>query len=109
MFSLSPLRRGVAAWVVGMGCAQHPQRPVHAAEDNLRTQLAESSSSQHTRIVIKLEQLVPLKVISSWQLPAENTVSEVRFDPSAQFLAVSGTDLRVYANKTWDELLKFDE
>ena len=68
--------------------------------------LATASSSDPTVNIVDLRKL---KVISSWQLPAENTVSEVRFDPSAQFLAVSGTDLRVYANKTWDELLKFDD
>jgi pre-mRNA-processing factor 19 len=50
-----------------------------------------------------------LALLSSWSLPAENKVSEVRFDVSAQFLTVAGTDLRVYANKTWEELLKFEE
>ena len=58
---------------------------------------------------IKIVDLRKLAVISTWELPAENTVSEVRFDTSAQFLTVAGTDLRVYANKTWDELLKFED
>ncbi|WWC99723.1 hypothetical protein V866_006628 [Kwoniella sp. B9012] len=68
--------------------------------------LATGSSSEPS---VKIFDLRKLDILSSWDLPSENTVSEVRFDPSAQFLSVSGTDLRVYANKTWDELLKFDD
>ncbi|KAK4686241.1 pre-mRNA-processing factor 19, partial [Tremellales sp. Uapishka_1] len=58
---------------------------------------------------INIFDLRKLQIISTWNLPAENTVSEVRFDTSAQFLSVAGTDLRIYANKTWDELYKFDD
>jgi pre-mRNA-processing factor 19 len=68
--------------------------------------LATSSSSDPT---INIFDLRKLSILSSWKLPAENTVSEVLFDPSAQFLSVAGTDLRVYANKSWDELLKFED
>ncbi|WWD17845.1 hypothetical protein CI109_102289 [Kwoniella shandongensis] len=68
--------------------------------------LATASSSEPT---VKIFDLRKLDVLNSWTLPSENTISEVRFDPSAQFLSVVGTDLRVYANKTWDELLKFEE
>jgi pre-mRNA-processing factor 19 len=68
--------------------------------------LATGSSADPTVNIIDLRKL---SILSSWTLPTENTVSEVRFDASAQFLTVSGTDLRVYANKTWDELLKFEE
>jgi pre-mRNA-processing factor 19 len=32
----------------------------------------------------------------------------IRFDPSAQFLAVVGTDVRIYANKTWQLLWSDD-
>jgi pre-mRNA-processing factor 19 len=32
------------------------------------------------------------------------TPTVVRFDPSAQFLAVAGADVRIYANKTWQLL-----
>ncbi|ORX35988.1 putative nuclear matrix protein NMP200 [Kockovaella imperatae] len=68
--------------------------------------LATGSSADPT---INIFDLRKLSILSSWKLPAENQVSEVRFDKSAQFLSVAGTDLRVYANKTWDELLKFEE
>ncbi|WVQ97432.1 hypothetical protein IAU59_004545 [Kwoniella sp. CBS 9459] len=68
--------------------------------------LATSSSADPT---VKIFDLRKLDVLSSWTLPSENSISEVRFDASAQFLSVVGTDLRVYANKTWDELLKFDD
>jgi pre-mRNA-processing factor 19 len=68
--------------------------------------LATSTSSEPT---VKVFDLRKLALLSSWSLPAENKVSEVRFDASAQFLTVAGTDLRVYANKTWEELLKFEE
>lgn len=67
------------------------------------------ASASATDPTIKIFDLRKLTVLSSWQLPAENKVSEVRFDPSAQFLTVVGTDARVYANKTWDELVKFDD
>ncbi|KAL7423644.1 hypothetical protein Q5752_001225 [Cryptotrichosporon argae] len=49
-----------------------------------------------------------LAVLSSWTIE-DATVNEVRFDPSAQFLSVVGSEFRVYANKTWDELLKYDD
>jgi len=68
--------------------------------------LATSSSSSPTVSIFDLRKLA---VISSWQLPSDNQITEVRFDTSAQFLSVVGTDLRVYANKTWDELYKFEE
>ena len=68
--------------------------------------LASASSSDPT---VNIFDLRKLSILSSWKLPEDNTVSEVRFDPSAQFLSVAGTDLRVYANKTWEELLKFEE
>lgn len=68
--------------------------------------LATSSSSDPT---VNIYDLRKLAILHSWKLPAENTVSEVRFDPSAQFLSVAGTDLRVYANKSWDELFKFED
>lgn len=68
--------------------------------------LATGSSSDS---LVNIFDLRKLKLFSSWNLPSENSVHEVRFDPSAQFLTVAGTDLRVYANKTWDELLKFDD
>ncbi|WRT64178.1 uncharacterized protein IL334_001107 [Kwoniella shivajii] len=68
--------------------------------------LATGSSNDPT---VKIFDLRKLDILSSWSLPSENTISEVKFDPSAQFLSVSGTDLRVYANKSWDELLKFED
>ncbi len=68
--------------------------------------LATSSASTPT---VKVFDLRKLALLSSWTLPAENRVSEVRFDASAQFLSVAGTDLRIYANKSWEELLKFDD
>ncbi|TIA91279.1 hypothetical protein E3P99_01143 [Wallemia hederae] len=33
----------------------------------------------------------------------------VAFDPSAQFLAIGGADVRILANKTWDELARFED
>lgn len=37
------------------------------------------------------------------------TVNVVEFDESAQFLSVAGKDLRVFQNKTWEELFKSEE
>ncbi|WWC66302.1 uncharacterized protein I206_100203 [Kwoniella pini CBS 10737] len=68
--------------------------------------LATAADASQTVNVFDLRKL---DIVSSWTLPSENTISEVRFDPSAQFLSVGGTDLRIYANKTWEELLKFDD
>lgn len=58
---------------------------------------------------VNIFDLRKLDILSSWTLPEENTVREVRFDPSAQFFTVVGTDARVYANKTWAELVTFEE
>ncbi|KDN52819.1 WD40 repeat-like protein [Tilletiaria anomala UBC 951] len=38
----------------------------------------------------------------------DSLVSDVAFDPSAQFLAVVGSDAKVYANKSWSLLYTFD-
>jgi pre-mRNA-processing factor 19 len=67
--------------------------------------LATGSKTDPTINIVDLRKLAVLK---SWTLPSDNVVSEVRFDASAQFLSVAGTDLRVYQNKTWDELLNFE-
>ncbi|GHJ87554.1 hypothetical protein NliqN6_3956 [Naganishia liquefaciens] len=67
------------------------------------------ASASATDPTVKIFDLRKLTVLSSWALPAENKVTEVRFDPSAQFLSVVGTDARVYANKTWEEVCKFDD
>ncbi|KIR74959.1 pre-mRNA-processing factor 19 [Cryptococcus deuterogattii CA1014] len=58
---------------------------------------------------VNIFDLRKLDILSSWTLPEENTIREVKFDPSAQFLSVVGTDARVYANKTWAELVTFEE
>jgi pre-mRNA-processing factor 19 len=68
--------------------------------------LASASATDPTVTIFDLRKLT---VLSSWSLPAENKITEVRFDPSAQFLSVVGTDARVYANKSWDELCVFDD
>lgn len=36
-------------------------------------------------------------------------VRAIAFDPSAAFLAVAGSDVRVYANKTWELLVKLED
>lgn len=33
----------------------------------------------------------------------------VAFDPTAQFLAIGGSDVRILANKSWTELVKFED
>lgn len=64
---------------------------------------------------IKVIDLRKLSTLKSWQLAsaggksAAATSTTVRFDPSAQFLTVVGTDCRVYANKSFEELLAFEE
>jgi pre-mRNA-processing factor 19 len=67
------------------------------------------ASASNTDPTVNIFDLRKLSIYKSWTLPSENVVSEVRFDPSAQFLSVAGTDLRVYQNKTFDELLKFED
>lgn len=41
--------------------------------------------------------------------PGGGKISSLRFDPSGQFLACAGTDLRVFKNKTWEETLLYDQ
>lgn len=67
------------------------------------------STASNTDPTVNIFDLRKLALLTSWKLPEDNTISEVRFDPSAQFLTVAGTDLRVYANKSWEELLKFED
>lgn len=69
---------------------------------NMATAAAGSST-------VNIFDLRKLKLAKSWNLPEENEIKEVRFDTSAQFLSVSGTDYRVYQNKSWEELVKFDD
>jgi pre-mRNA-processing factor 19 len=52
-----------------------------------------------------------LSILSTINFGADGNakVNEVRFDPSAQFLSVVGTEAKVYANKSWEEVLTFDD
>ncbi|ORY74061.1 putative nuclear matrix protein [Leucosporidium creatinivorum] len=58
---------------------------------------------------VKLWDLRRLSNSANIELPEGQVVNEVRFDESAQFLGVVGTDARVYQNKTWEELVKSEE
>lgn len=68
-----------------------------------------ATSSLGAEPEIAIVDLRKLDILASWTLPADSVVSEVKFDPSAQFLGVAGTDYRVYANKSWKELMLFDD
>ena len=51
------------------------------------------------------------KMVTSFALngtDSEYKINKVRYDTSAQFLGVSGLDLRIFANKSWEELVKFE-
>jgi pre-mRNA-processing factor 19 len=50
-----------------------------------------------------------LSILSTINFNPDGKVNEVRFDPSAQFLSVVGTEAKVYANKSWEEVLTFDD
>ena len=71
--------------------------------------LATSSSISGQAPEVNILDLRKLSSVHAWTLPTESSISEVRFDPSAQFLGVAGTDYTVYANKTWKEVVKFDD
>ncbi len=58
---------------------------------------------------VKLWDLRKLTNSANIALAEGAVVNAVRFDPSAQFLAVVGTDLRVFANKTWELLAVSEE
>ncbi|KAK4702029.1 pre-mRNA-processing factor 19, partial [Phenoliferia sp. Uapishka_3] len=59
--------------------------------------------------LVKLWDLRKLANVHTIELEEDKRVNIVKFDPSAQFLAVGGTDLRVYANKSWEELVRNEE
>ncbi|EGG10232.1 uncharacterized protein MELLADRAFT_33857, partial [Melampsora larici-populina 98AG31] len=65
-----------------------------------------SLSAQST--CVKLWDLRKLSNYHTITLPEAYQANLVKWDPSAQFLAVVGNDLRVWQNKTWDQLLVFD-
>ncbi|KAK4050311.1 hypothetical protein OIV83_003632 [Microbotryomycetes sp. JL201] len=58
---------------------------------------------------VKLWHLSKLTNSANIDLPSGQVVNVVKFDESAQFLCVAGTDVRVYQNKTWAELCKNEE
>ena len=58
---------------------------------------------------VNIFDLRKLSIISTINFNPEGKVNEVRFDPSAQFLSVVGTEAKVYANKSWEEVLTFDD
>lgn len=58
---------------------------------------------------VKIWDLRKLSNPHSIELAADVTANAVKFDESAQFLAVVGSDLRVYQNKTWEQLFVADD
>lgn len=58
---------------------------------------------------VKIWDLRKLTNSHSIDLAEDSVVHALAWDESAQFLAVAGTDLRVYQNKTWEELLVREE
>ncbi|TIC10775.1 WD40 repeat-like protein, partial [Wallemia mellicola] len=59
---------------------------------------------------IEIFDLRKLKSIHTIQLEeGVSSATTVRFDPSAQFLAIAGSDVRILANKTWEELVRFED
>lgn len=58
---------------------------------------------------VKLSDLRKLSTYATIDLPEGNVINALAFDDSAQFLAVGGTDLRVYANKTFEQLAVVEE
>lgn len=58
---------------------------------------------------VKVWDLRKLANVANIEVGEGQVVNEVRFDESAQFLAVVGTDARVYQNKTWEELVRSEE
>lgn len=58
---------------------------------------------------VELFDLRKLTKVSTIELPSANVITSLKFDISAQFLAVVGTDLRVFASKTLEQLLIVEE
>ncbi|KAM0786382.1 hypothetical protein ACM66B_001850 [Microbotryomycetes sp. NB124-2] len=67
------------------------------------------ASAAHDSNQVKLWHLSKLTNSANIDLPQGQVVNVVKFDESAQFLCVGGTDVRVYQNKTWEELFKSEE
>ncbi|KAL7675557.1 hypothetical protein ACOME3_001826 [Neoechinorhynchus agilis] len=57
---------------------------------------------------IKIWDLRKLKNIKSFELSEGFEVKDLVFDPSGVFLAVAGTDVRVYQMKQWETLVHLD-
>ncbi|GJN90393.1 hypothetical protein Rhopal_003404-T1 [Rhodotorula paludigena] len=69
--------------------------------------LASAASGSST---VKLWDLRKLSNAANIALGGDGaSASAVRFDPTAQFLAVVGSDARVYQNKTWELLAQNDD
>ncbi|CAH7674885.1 WD40-repeat-containing domain protein [Phakopsora pachyrhizi] len=64
-------------------------------------------STQST--AIKLWDLRKLSNYHSIDLPDDYKPRQVKWDYSAQFIGVIGNDLRVWQNKTWEQLIVYDD
>ena len=59
--------------------------------------------------VVKVWDLRKLEVARTVELPDNYTVAQVRFDPTAQLLAVVGDDVRVFGGKALQLVYTFAE
>ncbi|KAI5474900.1 pre-mRNA-processing factor 19 [Pseudohyphozyma bogoriensis] len=67
------------------------------------------ASSAASSAQVKIWDLRKLSNSGNIDLAEGAVVNALEFDSSASFLAAAGTDLRVYANKTWAQLLVTDD
>lgn len=100
-----------AAKVASFRGEEHQGKAVHSidfSENGYYLAVAAKTSSH-----VGIWDLRKLSQAGSIALPADAASEEgaavVKFDPSAAYLAVAGSDVRLYANKTWKELKVCEE
>lgn len=67
------------------------------------------ASSSAASSIVQIYDLRKLSKSHSIELPSANKVAAISFDESAQYLAVVGTDARIFMNKTWEELYVMED
>jgi pre-mRNA-processing factor 19 len=67
------------------------------------------ASSAVDSSIVSVWDLRKLTNVHQIDLPTANVINAVKFDPSAQYLVAVGTDVRVFMNKTWEELVVVED
>ncbi|KAF5337234.1 hypothetical protein D9611_003093 [Ephemerocybe angulata] len=114
LFALGTTSAAIHIYDIRTGGIEVSLSPPDASPFTINT-LSFSENGYHlaapgSQSTVSIWDLRKLKAASSIKLGDDFKVNKVVYDYSAQFLGVAGSQgARVFANKSWDELLRLDE